>query len=154
MCCHILGKVHSIFDFVWATTPGSIKYTVNNHHFLEPESQVVPDRDLLRCLLQSFCCFDDAEVSPWSVSSPNGATCSCSWASSWWSWHCCPERDTRRGFPTSSASSASLTPLVWQAATTQQQASLEGMYMPTSPTYPNLIAMEMACPTARRRPLL
>lgn len=50
VCCHILEKVHSVFDFVWmlrATTPASIKYTVDNHH------------------LPEFClCFGSARVAP------------------------------------------------------------------------------------------
>lgn len=152
------------------TTPASIKFTVDNHHL--PEFCVCLGRAYISPVLnhwESGCsrstwlsalpppdlfCFDDAKPSPWSVSSPNGATFSCFWASSWWLWHSCPERDTRRGSLTSSASSVSLTPLVYQATTTQQLASLEGTYMPTSPTYPRLIAMEMTCPTAQRRHLL
>ncbi len=101
----------------------------------------------------NLCCFDDTALSPWSVYSPNGATFSCFWASSWWSWPCCPEKDIRRGSPTSSASSASQRAPVCQAATTQQLPSLEWMYIPTSPTYPKVRAMGMICPTARRSPL-
>lgn len=153
-----------------ATTPASIIYTVDNHHLPEfclclGSACIAPALNhwesgcsrptwLTAPPPPELCCFDDTEQSPWSVSSPSGATFSCFWASSWWSWHCCLERDTRRGSLTSFASSVSPTPLVCQAATTQQLASLEGMYMPISPTYPKLIAMEMTCPTALRRPLL
>ena len=107
--------------------------------------------DFLHCLLPTLVALT---TSTWSVSSPNGATFSCFWASSWWSWHCCPERDTRRGSPTSSASSASPTPLVYQAETKQQWAYLEGMYMPTSQHFSKLMSMKITCPCALRRPLL
>lgn len=94
-----------------------------------------------------------ALTSPCSASSPNGATFSCFWASSWWSWRCCPGRDTRRGFLTSSASSASQTPQGWQDATTRHLASPGGTCTPTCLTFQKLSAMEMRCPTALRRPL-
>lgn len=163
--CHILERAHSIFD----TTQASNKHTVDNHHlpdfcFCLWRASTAPALNhfksgrprpawLFAQPPQDLRCFDNAEPSPWSVSSPNGATFSCSWASSWWSWRCCHERATRRGSPTSSASSVSLTPLVCQIGTIQQPASPEGMYMPTSPTYPKLITMETPCPSALRRPL-
>lgn len=89
-CCHILEKVEPQYQPLsntHLTIISCLNFNCLGKAYLASalnHSESGYSRPLTFCTASSGSLFfGDTELSPWSLSSPNGATFSCSWASSW-----------------------------------------------------------------------